>query len=115
MLASGWDPNIPFDNEGNGAVNYLLNMCEWDPGHDRRKMLLMVRTLLDGGARLDRRNVWGDTPYSIAKAERYCGPDHPVTRMIRTLCYAGFKPPGDRCLASYEIAREARRKTRHQR
>ena len=108
MLAAGWDPNTPFDNQGNGAVNYVLNMCEWNRGHDQSQLLLMVRTLIDGGALLDRRNVWGDTPYSIAKAQRYCGPDHPVTRSIRTMCYAGFKPLGDRCLASYELERAAR-------
>jgi DNA-binding winged helix-turn-helix (wHTH) protein len=106
LLAAGWDPNTPFDNEGTNALGYLLNMCEWDPGHDQRKLLLMARTLIDGGNRLDRRNVWGDTPYSIAKADRYCGPNHPVTKMIRTLCYAGYQPLGDRCLASYELERQ---------
>ena len=105
MLAAGWDPNRPFDKEGNSAINYVLNKCEWDRGHDQEQMVLMVRTLVDGGARLDHRNVWGDTPYSIAKAVRYCGPDHPVTNSIRTMCYAGYKPLGDRCLASYELAR----------
>lgn len=108
MLAAGWDPNTPFDREGNGAVNYLLNMCEWDRGHDRRRLLLMVRTLFDGGARLDTRNIWGDTAYSIAKADRYCGPNHPVTRMMHAFCSTGPAPLGDRCLASYEIARGAR-------
>ena len=108
MLAAGWNPNTPFDREGNGAVNYLLNMCEWDRGHDRRRMLLMVRTLFDGGARIDTRNVWGDTAYSIAKADRYCGPDHPVTQMMHVFCATGPAPLGDRCLASYEIARGAR-------
>lgn len=105
MLAAGWDPNIPFDSQGNGAVNLVLNICEWDRRHDQSQLLLMVRTLIDGGARLDHRNSWGDTPYSIAKAIRYCGPNHPVTQSIRTMCYAGHKPLGDRCLASYEIAR----------
>jgi hypothetical protein len=28
-----------------------------------------------------------------------------VTQSIRTMCYAGYKPLGDRCLASYEIHR----------
>jgi DNA-binding winged helix-turn-helix (wHTH) protein len=110
MLAEGWDPNTPFDNEGTSALGYVLNTCEWDPDHDRRKLLLMARTLIDGGNRLDRRNVWGDTPYSIAKADRYCGPAHPVTRMIRTMCYAGYRPLGDRCLASYELERRQKRR-----
>lgn len=105
MLAAGWSPNAYFDNQGTAAIAYLLNMCEWNRDHDQAQMLLMVRTLLDGGARLDHRNVWGDTPYSIAKSQRYCGPDHPVTRSLRTMCYAGYKPLGDRCLATYEITR----------
>lgn len=103
MLAANWDPNKPYDKEGDGALNMLLNNCEWDPGHDQRKLLLVARTLLDGGAELGRRNSWGDTAYSIAKAKRYCGPDHPVTKMLRTLCYSGYKPLGDRCLATYEL------------
>lgn len=102
MIAAGWNPNTPFDADGNGALNILLNNCEWDVEHDQRRMLILARTLIDGGSRLDHHNRWGDTPYSIAKAERYCGPNHPVTKSIRTICYAGFRPLGDRCLASYE-------------
>lgn len=105
MLAAGWDPNRPFDDQGNGALNMLLNNCEWGPGQDPQRLVLAARTLIDGGSRLDRRNAWGDTPYSIAKAKRYCGPDHPVTKMLRAMCYNGYKPLGDRCMASYELAR----------
>lgn len=108
MLAAGWDPDKPFDAEGNGAINYVLNQCEWDHGHNQEQILLMVRTLTDSGAVIDRRNVWGDTPYSIAKAERYCGPEHPVTKYLRMLCTEGKVPLGDRCLASYELARRSR-------
>jgi hypothetical protein len=110
MLAAGWNPNTPFDDQGNAAINYVLGKCEWDRGHDQEQMVLMVRTLIDGGAKLDHRNVWGDTPYSIAKAIRYCGPNHPVTRSIRTMCFAGYKPYGDRCLASYELARRGKQR-----
>jgi DNA-binding winged helix-turn-helix (wHTH) protein len=108
MLAAGWDPNAPFNEVGDGALNQLLAICEWNPAHDRQRLVLAVRTLLDGGARLDARNGYGDTAYSIAAAPRYCGPDHPVTRMLRTLCYAGAHPVGDRCLADYAGARAAR-------
>lgn len=108
MLAAGWNPNAEFDKEGTAALAYLLNMCEWDPGHDRRKMLLMTRTLLEGGAQLDHRNVFGDTPYSIAKANRYCGPDHPVTQMFEAMCYGGSMGPKDLCLATYELTPEQR-------
>lgn len=105
LLRAGWNPNTPFDDQGNGAMTFVLNICEWDPGHDRARLLLMARTLLDGGARIDSRNKWGDTPYSIAKARRYCGPDHPVTKMIRVQCNTGLNLPSDRCLATYELAR----------
>ena len=69
----------------------------------------MVRTLYDAGGHIDRPNFWGDTAYSIAKAPRYCGPSHPVTEMIRTMCYSGAGAVGDRCLATYELARRSRR------
>lgn len=102
LIGRGWNPNTAFDAEGNGAMNMLLNICEWDPAHDRRAMLLVARTLIEAGARLDTHNKWGDTAYSIAKAKRYCGPDHPVTVMIRRMCTQGYKPLGDRCLATYD-------------
>lgn len=109
MLAAGWDPNKPFDTEGNAAVNYVLNRCEWDHGHNEEQILLVVRTLTENGARIDRRNIWGDTPYSIAKSARYCGEDHLVTKYLRMMCTQGITPLGDRCLASYELARRGRR------
>lgn len=109
MIAAGWDPSRPWDKEGNDALTVLLNRCEWDPGHDRRQMLLMARTLIEGGARIDHRNVWGDTAYSIAKAPRYCGPDHPITQMIEAMCYGGSMGPKDLCLATYELNAEQRR------
>jgi len=105
MLAAGWDPNTPFNEVGDPALNILLGVCEWNPAHDRQRLLLMARTLLEGGARLDTRNGYGDTAYSIAAAPRYCGPDHPVTRMLHTLCYAGDHAPGDACLPVYPQAR----------
>lgn len=102
MLAAGWDPNRSLDTDFNGGLNILLGNCEWDPGHDQRRLLLAVRTLMDGGARVTDRNAWGDTPYSIAKAERYCGPDHPATQLLRLVCYeGGFPPAGKRCEADY--------------
>jgi DNA-binding winged helix-turn-helix (wHTH) protein len=101
MLAAGWDPNAPLDEDRNNAVNILLGNCEWDPGHDQRRLLLMARTLYDGGARIAYRNAWGDTAYSIASAKRYCGPNHPVTRLLHMMCYEGPKPLGERCLANY--------------
>lgn len=105
MIDAGWNPDAPIGTEGNSALHQVLEMCEWDRGHDRNRLLLMARTLYEGGAKLDHPNVYGDTPYSIAKAPRFCGPEHPVTRSIRDTCYSGSAPLGDRCLASYELAR----------
>lgn len=109
MLAAGWDPNTPWNMEGTDALTMVLNICEWDPAHSRRQMLMMARTLIDGGAKIDRRNIFGDTAYSIAKADRYCGPDHPVTQMLEAICYGGGMGPRDLCLATYELSAEQRK------
>lgn len=108
MLQTGWDPNSPLDDQGNTALNAMLSVCEWNPQHDKATMLQAARTLLEGGTRLDFRNYWGDTAYSIAKAERYCGPDHPVTMMLKASCYNGYGAPGDKCLADYKHSAAAR-------
>jgi DNA-binding winged helix-turn-helix (wHTH) protein len=102
MIVAGWDPNASLDTDSNSALNILLGVCEWDPGHDKRRMLLLARTLIDGNQRLTDRNAWGDTPYSIAKASRYCGVNHPVTVMIRKMCQGGVEPRPERCLADYK-------------
>ena len=109
LIAAGWHPAQPWDKEGNDALTMVLNVCEWDPAHDRRKMLLMARTLIEAGAPIDHRNVFGDTAYSIAKAPRYCGPDHPVTQMLEAICYGGTMGPRDLCLATYELNSAQRR------
>lgn len=106
LMARGWDPNAPMDRDRNMAINLALEVCEWNPAHDPEELLLVARMLLDAGERLDVRNVHGDTPYSIAKASRFCGPNHPVTRMLYALCYSGpSNAPRDKCLATYEPAR----------
>jgi DNA-binding winged helix-turn-helix (wHTH) protein len=109
MIDAGWDPNSRFDKAGTDAFMFLLNICEWDRGHDRRKMLMIARSFLEAGADMTRRNIYGDTYYSIAKARRYCGPDHPVTQMLEAMCYGGDLGPKDRCLATYELTAQQRR------
>lgn len=108
MIAAGWNPDLPIFPAGSAALHRTVEMCEWNPGHDRDRLVLMVRTLYEGGGRLDRRNAFGDTPYSIAKSPRYCGPDHPVTRSLRATCSQDGVVL-DRYMASYEVARRQRR------
>lgn len=115
LLHEGWDPNVSTDDQGNGSLTWALNICEWNPAHDRQRLLLLVRTLIDGGARLDAHNVWGDTPFTIASAPRYCGADHPVTRMIGAMCYRGYKrtgtiPVGNFCALGPSTATPAQRR-----
>lgn len=108
LIAAGWKPDIPLGKEGNNALNYLIEMCEWNPKADPQKMVVLERTLIEAGAQFDRPNVWGDTAYSIAKAPRFCGPDHPVTLSLKSQCYSSNGVGGgigDRCLATYELER----------
>lgn len=107
MLAAGWNPNVEISADGNAALHYVMEICEWNPVADRSRLLLMTRTIYEGGGRLDQRNIWGDTPYSIARSPRYCGPDHPVTRSLQATC-SEHGVVRDGCLASYEIARRHR-------
>lgn len=108
LNAAGWNPNKPLDSDGNAALHKALEVCEWNPQHDQQKLLLMVRFLYDAGAKIEQRNVWGDTPYSIASATRYCGPNHPATQMLFRDCFGGKVPLGDKCVATYELARRSR-------
>jgi DNA-binding winged helix-turn-helix (wHTH) protein len=105
MIAAGWKPSRIFDKAGSTPLTYVLEICEWNPGHDRQRLMMVARVLIENGALIAARNVFGDTAYSIAKAPRYCGPDHPATRMIRAMCAGGDNAPRDRCMASYELAR----------
>lgn len=99
MLAAGWDPSKPLDKSGTTPLTLTLEVCEWNPGHDRQKMIEIVRSLIDGGAKIRHRNIFGDTAYSIARAKRFCGPDHPATTLIRSLCVNREHRVDDSCLA----------------
>lgn len=101
MLKLGLDPDQPLDRESNTPLNRMMELCEWNPGHDRQKMLLLARRLLDAGALPYRRNIWGDTAYSIAAAPRYCGPSHPVTQLLHAYCFNSPGAAGEKCLARY--------------
>jgi DNA-binding winged helix-turn-helix (wHTH) protein len=105
MLNAGWNPNERYEPGGPDALQYLLNICEWDPNHDQRKALLAARTLIDANDDIFYRNRFGDTAYSIAKADRYCGPDHPITQMLHRLCASGVRDNGNRCMATYALQR----------
>lgn len=101
LIARGWDPALPVGAERNSSIGTLLEICEWDPSHDRRRLVLAARLLIDAGAPVMTRNVWGDTPYSIARAPRYCGPGHPVTHLLKTGCTAADSRLDPRCLPDY--------------
>jgi DNA-binding winged helix-turn-helix (wHTH) protein len=105
LLDRGWDPNMALDVERNHALNRVLATCEYDRGHDRQKLAAVVKLLLDAQTNIFARNVWGDTPYSIASAKRYCGPDHPATRLLAAACtnHEGALIPD--CRADYAHAR----------
>ena len=105
MLAAGWDPNAPLDEVGDPALAVLVDNCEWDRTGDQHRMLVVAKILTDNGARVEARNAFGDTPYSIARAKRFCGPDHPVTKMLKMYCGQGAPPLGDQCMATYELRR----------
>lgn len=99
MLAAGWDPSKPLDKWGSTPLTLTLEVCEWNPAHDREKMVMIARALLDKGAKLDYRNYYGDTAYSIARAKRFCGLDHPATILIRSLCINRQRKVDESCLA----------------
>ncbi|MEO7277723.1 MAG: hypothetical protein ABIW33_06850, partial [Sphingomicrobium sp.] len=101
LLATGWDPNRTYGEDRNNALQMALEICEWNPDHDPHDLLYLARMLIDGGTKLDRRNAWGDTPYSIAKAVRYCGPTDPVTKLILSRCLKAVGPSGTGCDADY--------------
>lgn len=109
FIDAGWDVDMPLSAQRDFAFGALAEICEWNPGADRGRMVLLGRALIDGGHDFTHRNAFGDTSYSIAKAKRYCGPNHPLTVMLRNMCYRGPNAErlGDRCLASYELARRA--------
>lgn len=101
LLDRGWDPNAPLDTQRNGALNRVLEACESGKDHVPDRLAAVVRLLMDAGARPDVRNVWGDTAYSIASANRYCGPDHPATRAISAACRTPEGAFSPACLADY--------------
>lgn len=105
LVSAGWHPSLPTDRQDNDALKMLLARCEWDPGHDKEQLMLIAKTLIDSGARIEHRNIWGDTAYSIAAAPRYCGPDHPVTVMLRNLCKSGEQRVASYCEADYSRRR----------
>ena len=101
LVGRGWKPNTPIGAERNSAIGTVVEICEWNPAHDKLKLVTAVRFLLDAGAHHANRNVWGDTPYSIASSPRYCGPDHPVTKMLKGICTGSRLQIDPHCLADY--------------
>ena len=82
-LRNGWDPNWKLDSEGSASLHTLMLVCERNPTHDRAGLLRVARLLVDAGADPNARNGWKDTPLTIARSERYCGPEHPVVAFLQ--------------------------------
>lgn len=84
-IQHGWNVNWHLDSESNGALHTLMMACERNPTHDKAAVLRSAQILVRAGADVNAKNGWGDTPVTIAKANRYCGPGHPVTMYLRDL------------------------------
>lgn len=81
-LRGGWDPNWKLDSEGNAALHQLMMVCERNPSHDQDGVVRVARMLVRAGGDPTTPNKWRDTPIIIARAKRYCGPDHPVVAYL---------------------------------
>lgn len=101
LLDRGWNPNAPLDEQRNNAIDRIIEVCQWNPTHDQRRLMLAVKMLMDGGAQVTDRNVWGDTPFSIASSPRYCGKTHPATLAMRAHCEQNDMRVSTACLADY--------------
>ncbi len=78
LIERGWNPNSSIDSESNTALHILMGVCEKNPGHDAAQLARVATVLIASGANKTARNKWGDTPLSIARSPKYCGPNHPV-------------------------------------
>ncbi|HEX4846818.1 MAG TPA: toll/interleukin-1 receptor domain-containing protein [Novosphingobium sp.] len=86
LIRAGWLANSQIDAAGSNALHFLAETCEWNPDADPQKMVQFGRMLLDNGTSLIQVNVYDDTPLDIARAERFCGPDHALTKFYTTMC-----------------------------
>ena len=84
-LQQGWNPNWLLDSEGNTPLHTLMLVCERNPTHDQAGVVKVARFLVAAGSDPSIKNKWGDTPLIIAKAPKYCGPDHPVVAYLQAL------------------------------
>ena len=84
-LKRGWSASSSVDSESNTALHNLMMVCERNPGHDQAAVLAIAKLLVDAGAKPEQRNKWGDTPLTIARTPKYCGPNHPVTKYLEAL------------------------------
>jgi hypothetical protein len=82
-LQKGWNPNWLVDSEGSTSLHALMLVCERNPSHDQAGVVNVARFLVAAGSDPSIKNKWGDTPLIIAKAPKYCGPDHPVVAFLQ--------------------------------
>ncbi len=83
LLRRGWNPNGLLDTESNTALHLLMGVCERNRSHDRIRLTAVARLLIDAGADKTRQNGFSDTPLTIARSPRYCGPNHPVVALLQ--------------------------------
>lgn len=84
-LERGWNPNWKLDSEGGDALQTLLLACERNPTHNRGMVARIAQDLVIAGVDTSMRNKWGDTALDIARAPRYCGPQHPVVEFLASM------------------------------
>jgi hypothetical protein len=85
ILKRGWNPNASLDTESSAALHTLMLACERNRTHDKAAVLHIAQALVAAGANVNQPNKWQDTPLSIARTPKYCGPDHPVTLYLQQL------------------------------
>lgn len=86
LIKRGWSPNWALDSSNGHTLHLLAETCEWNPGADPQQVVQFGRMLIDNGAQLTTANTFDDTPLDIARAKRFCGPDHALTNLYTKLC-----------------------------
>jgi DNA-binding winged helix-turn-helix (wHTH) protein len=97
-LSAGWHPDFSLDSHRGTALQSLMIVCERNRSHDKQAVVDVAKLLVAAGADPSTENQFGDTAFSIARCEKYCGPDHPVVAYLKSITpypkVMPCKPPG---------------------